>query len=630
MPGSVSAVLTLAFFLDTVPFLGTQMQLARLLPSDKNYAKQRLMTAFKAKDDSVRQVKEAADIVEIIGEHVNLKKAGANYKGRCPFHSEKTPSFTVNRARGSFHCFGCNEGGDVFSFYMKYHNATFPEALKSLAGRYDVALPEKPLSHADQARAKRRSGLYEVLEKGAALFHEILLNDPRGAKAREYLANRKIPDEVIRKFRLGYAPDSWNYLTDKIADAEQRDLAAEAGLIVRKDRGGFYDRFRDRLLCPITDMTGQVAGFSGRILGEGQPKYMNSPENLVFDKGRLLFGLYQNRESIRKHSLCLLVEGNFDLLALVASGLDYGAAPLGTALTKSQVRALKGYAGEVIILFDGDAAGLKAAMRSVPIFLTEQVDARICTLPKDHDPDTFLQEYGREALEAKLQEAASLPEFVFSQLAEKYGLGLEGKAKIAQELHGLANELGENPLQKDVFIAHFSQKLGMPINQLNAPQKQIPAQEREKTVVSKAPNNPEKLPLKQKQLLEFLIIFPEYLQKFLEAGIEDVVVNEAGQNILRHLQQFTKEGTGSLDQLLDLAEGPEKSFISRLLINSPSFSDEDREHIAAEQTAWLEKNRQRYLKERLTKQIAAAQQAGNVELCMELIAKKNESDKPTD
>ncbi|MDF1577998.1 MAG: DNA primase [Desulfobulbales bacterium] len=588
------------------------------------------MIPFKDKDDSVRLVKEAADIVEIIGEHVNLKKAGANYKGRCPFHSEKTPSFTVNRARGSFHCFGCNEGGDIFSFYMKYHNATFPEALKGLAKRYGVALPEKPLSHADQARAQLRSGLYEVLERSGVVFHEILLGDPCGAPAREYLASRNIPDGIIRKFRLGYAPDSWNFLTDKITDPKQRELAAEAGLIVKKERGGFYDRFRDRLLCPITDMTGQIAGFSGRILGDGQPKYMNSPENPVFDKGRLLFGLFQNRESIRKRGLCLLVEGNFDLLALVAGGLDYAAAPLGTALTRAQVRSLKGYANEVIILFDGDEAGLKAAMRGVPLFLSEQVAARVCTLPKGHDPDTFLGEYGRASLEIKLQEATSLPEFVFAQLTEKYGLGLEGKTKIAAELHGIARELGDNQLQKDIFIAHFSRKLGISLDQLKTLPPRVLSPARPEPSRAGEPTDPENLPFKQKQLLEFLIIFPEYLQKFLEAGIEQVVVNEVGQNILRHLKEFTEEGNGGLDRLLDLAEGPEKSFISRLLISSPSFSDEDREQTAAEQTAWLEKTRRKGLEERLTSRIKAAQQAGNIELCLELIARKNELDRITD
>jgi DNA primase len=585
------------------------------------------MSSFTSRDDSVQLVKEAADIVEVIGELVNLKKAGANYKGRCPFHNEKTPSFTVSPTRRSFHCFGCNEGGDIFSFYMKYHNATFPEALKDLAKRYGVTLQEKPLSHADQAKAKQRTGLYNVLERGATVFHELLLTDPRGEVARKYLKERDISDEVIRRFRLGYAPDSWDYLTTKITISKDQELALEAGLIVKKDRGGFYDRFRDRLLCPIMDMTGQVAGFSGRILGEGQPKYMNSPENPVYDKGRLLFGLFQNRKSIRKNGRCLLVEGNFDLLALTSHGLDYCAAPLGTALTMPQVRALKGYAKEVIILFDGDAAGLKAAMRAIPIFLTEQVEAKVCILPEGHDPDTFIREFGTEVLELELQNATTLPEFFFERLSAEHGTGLEGKARIASELKTLARELDDNQFQKTVFISHFSQKLGIPIDQMDkavATAKKQPYRQ-EKSAEGK----PVELPLKQKQLLEFLIIFPEYLQKFLEAGIEEVVESSVGKNILHHLKEFTREGAGSLEQLLDLADGPERSFISRLLITSPSYSDEDRDEAAAEKLAWLHNNRLRETREDLTEQINAAQREGNIELCMELIVRKNRQNKET-
>jgi DNA primase len=584
------------------------------------------MSSFQSRDDSVQLVKDAADIVEVIGEHVSLKKAGANYKGRCPFHNEKTPSFTVSPSRNSFHCFGCNEGGDVFSFYMKYHNATFPEALKDLARRFGVTLPEKPLSHADQARAKHRTGLYSVLERGAAVFHELLLNDPKGEVARKYLRERDISDNIIRRFRLGYAPDSWDYLTAKISNPKDQELAREAGLIVKKERGGFYDRFRDRLLCPIMDMTGQVAGFSGRILGDGQPKYMNSPENMVFDKGRLLFGLYQNRDSVRKKGVCLLVEGNFDLLALVSHGLDYGAAPLGTALTRFQVRALKGYAKEVIILFDGDAAGLKAAMRAVPIFLAEQVEARVCMLPEGHDPDTFIGEHGAEVLELELKNATTLPEFVFDHLSAEHGMGLEGKAKIAAELNSLAKELDDNQYQKTIFTSHFSQKLGIPLDQMDkgvsSAAKKLPG--KTEKVEKDAPID---LPLKQKQLLEFLIIFPEYLQKFLEAGIEEVVDSSVGQNILQHLKEFTRGEGGSLEQLLDLADGPERAFISRLLISSPSYSDEDRDETAMEKLNWLQKNRLKDARESLTEQINVAQREGNIELCMELIARKNSLDK---
>lgn len=573
-----------------------------------------------ANNDAVQRVKDAADILEIIGEVVSLKKAGVNYKGCCPFHSEKTPSFTVNPQRGSFHCFGCSEGGDVFSFYMKYHNTTFPEALQNLARRYNVLLPEKPLSHQDQARARQKSGLHGVLEKSAALYHELLLHSPEAAGARRYLAERGIPPETSETFKLGYAPEGWDFLARQLTGPAEVELAVEAGLLVKKERGGHYDRFRDRLLCPIFNLAGQVAGFSGRILGDGQPKYMNSPESPVYDKSRLLFGLYQNREAIRRQHRCLLVEGNFDLLALAARGLNYAAAPLGTALTVQQVRALKGYAEEVVILFDGDTAGVKAAVRAVPIFLAEELPARVVVLPVGHDPDTFIREFGRERLEEQVALAMPLADFVFTRLVERYGAGLEGKARIGAELRNMLAGLAGHQLQHSLFVAHFSQKLGISPEQLvsgkEAKAPTAPA------LPSPARHSERSLPQKQKQLLEFLIIFPEYLQKFLEAGIEIMITSSFGRIILEHLREAVRLESGRHDRLLDLAAGPEKAFISRLLITAPSYTAEAREEAAAEKLAWLRQSHIKLRQEELTKQINAAQKAGDFERCMELIEQK--------
>jgi DNA primase len=579
-------------------------------------------TSYQAKDDAVQRVKDAADIVELIGEHVGLKKAGTNYKGLCPFHAEKTPSFTVNPQRGSYHCFGCSEGGDVFSFYMKYHNATFPEALQNLARRYNIALPEKPLSHQDQARARKKAGILELLERAASLFHNQLLSGDEGNAARKYLTQREIPSEICRTFRLGYAPESWDFLTRQLSGPEELELAVEAGLIVKKERGGYYDRFRNRLLCPIFNLAGQVAGFSGRILGEGQPKYMNSPESPAFDKSRLLFGLYQNREAIRRQGRCLLVEGNFDLLALNARGIDYAAAPLGTALTSQQVRALKGYAEEVIILFDGDNAGLKAAMRAVPIFLSEEVLARVVLLPAGHDPDTYVRQLGREKMEEQLHTAVPLTDFVFATLTERYGSGLEGKARIGAELRTMLSGLTGHQLQQSVFVAHFSKKLGISPEQLLSG----------KTAISSPPpkhphcRQDQELPLKQKQLLEFLIIFPEYLQKFLEAGIEVMITSTFGRNILQHLREVNCLESGQHERLLDLAVGPEKIFISRLLTSSPAYSAEKRLQTAGEQLDWLRKSHIKIVHGQLTKQINDAQKSGDVGRCMQLIEEKKALD----
>lgn len=571
-------------------------------------------------NDAVQRVKDAADILEIIGEVVSLKKAGVNYKGCCPFHSEKTPSFTVNPQRGSFHCFGCSEGGDVFSFYMKYHNTTFPEALQNLARRYNVLLPERSLSHQDQARAKQKSGLYEVLAKSADLYHQLLEHGQEAAGARRYLEERGIPPEITKTFKLGYAPAGWDFLARKLTGAAELELAMEAGLVVKKERGGHYDRFRDRLLCPIFNLAGQVAGFSGRILGDGQPKYMNSPESPVYDKSRLLFGLYQNREAIRRQRRCLLVEGNFDLLALVAHGLDYAAAPLGTALTIQQVRALKGYAEEAVILFDGDAAGVKAAVRAVPIFLAEELPARVVVLPTGQDPDTFIREFGREKLEDLVAQGMPLADFVFASLTKKYGAGLEGKAKIGAELRDMLGGLAGHQLQHSLFVAHFSQKLGISQEQLVSGKE--PKQPAAPAPPSLARHTEKSLPQKQKQLLEFLIIFPEYLQKFLEAGIEVMITSPFGCTILQHLREAVRFESGRHDRLLDLAAGPEKAFISKLLITAPSFTEELRELTANEKLTWLRQCRIKARLEELTKQINEAQKVGDFEHLMRLIEQK--------
>lgn len=577
------------------------------------------------RDDPVQLIKEVADIVEIIGEHVNLKKSGVNLKGQCPFHSEKTPSFMVNPERKSFHCFGCGEGGDVFTFMMNFHRLTFPEALKVLAQRYQITLPQENLSPADQAKAQKRQLLYEINEQAAIAFHDRLLHSPDAAGARQYLQKRKINPEVIKSFRLGYGPDRWDFIIKKLSSSYALEDIKDAGLIVAKDRGGFYDRFRSRIVFPIFGLTGKILGFGGRILGDGQPKYLNTPETLIFDKSRTLFGIYQNKESVRKEQKCIIVEGNFDLLSLVVHKINNVVAPLGTALTPSHVRALKGYAEEALLFFDGDTAGLKAAMRAVPIFLTEQLPAKIAVLPESHDPDTFVNEFGKEGLLELLNNAMSLPEFVFSRLVDQYGLTLEGKGKIVAELQPIINAVGDQQLQRTLFVSHFSKKLDVTPEQLLS------------GVRSKTPSfsnaNKEKttktlhLPRKQMQLLEFLIIYPEYLHDFIEAGIENVVLDEHGRNILAHLKIFIQQNSGSGPEgLLDMADGPEKSFISKQLVSIPAYPDEIKEATVKEWTAWLKKHSLKTEKERLINQINEAHKSQNETLYMELMAQKKRMD----
>ena len=578
-------------------------------------------------EDTVQLIKDAADIAEIIGEHVSLKRAGTNLKGLCPFHSEKTPSFTVNPDRKTYHCFGCGEGGDAISFMMNFHRLSFAEALKELARKYQIALPEKPLNPQELEKAQKREALHVANEKAAELFHQLLLSDPAAQKAREYLGKRGIPEEITKEFRLGFAPDSWNFLVNALPKQKiTTEAAKEAGLIVPRDNSGFYDRFRNRVMFPIVGLTGRVVAFGGRILDDGQPKYMNSPESPVFDKSRTLFGLYQNREHIRQAKNCLVVEGNFDLLSLVVHGVRNVVAPLGTALTQAHIRSLRGYTDEVILLFDGDQAGLKAAMRSVPLFLSEQVTARIAVLPDAHDPDTFVREFGREGLSKHLEAAMPLPEFVFDKLVAQYGSSVAGKTKIVAELQELIKAIGDQHLQRTLFVSHFAKKLGLTPQQLLegviTPQ---PANSQAAKPTASPGKDEAALPMKQRQLLEFLLAYPEYLPAFLDADLEEIIMNQFGLAIL-HLLKRQPDLSGGPEQLLEFATGQERSFISRMLISTPSHSEEMREQMAQEMLGWLTTTSLRAKKERLMRQISEAQQTQNEQLLRELMTQKIQMD----
>ena len=580
------------------------------------------MTALQTQDNTVQLVKEAADIVAIVGECVTLQRSGTNFKGCCPFHSEKTPSFMVNPDRRTFHCFGCGEGGDVLTFMMKYHRLTFPEALQDLAKRYQIALPEKTMSPEEQAQLKQRDALYHVSEQAAELYHALLLNSPEAEPARQYLRERGIPAEVISSFKLGFAPDRWDYLVKELGEPANLAAAEKTGLLVKKESGGYYDRFRNRVLFPIFSQTGKVIAFGGRILGDGQPKYLNSPETPLFDKSRILFGLYQNRQEIRSKRQCLVVEGNFDLIALVTHGIGNVAAPLGTALTLGHIRNLKGYADEAVLLFDGDNAGLKAAMRSVPLFLSEQLPARIVTLPENHDPDTFVREFGASGLTKLVDQAASLAEFVFQQLVKQHGLTVEGKGVIVQELKPIIAAITD-PLQRKIFVAHFSEQLGITTDEmLTSYQPPGEAAPRKKPAAPTA--KIDQLPIIQRQLIEFLILYPEYLHQFTDAGIDEFVTHPSARTILEalHAQDHKGGHPPPPEQILQTLKDAERSFVSKLLISAPSYSEENKAQQAEEKLAWLRETNLKNQRKKLTSLINEAQQSQNISLCMELIAKK--------
>ena len=586
------------------------------------------MSSAPIGDEAKNRVREAADIVQVIGEFVELKKAGTRYTGLCPFHAEKTPSFSVNPQGQFFHCFGCGESGDVFSFVMKYNRLSFPEALKELARRYHIDLPEPSLTGAEKRRVRLREKLYLVNEQAAKIYQQYLAEAPAADMARRYLSERGVPPEAVRSFRLGYAPGpgegGWNFILSRLqglnidpADVEQ------AGLAVKKERGGYYDRFRDRILFPITDMSGRVVAFGGRILGGGQPKYMNSPESLIFDKSRLLFGLHQHRQGIREHRRALMVEGNFDLLLLAANGFDNVVAPLGTSLTPQHIRSLRGYCDEVVLLFDGDSAGLKAAMRSVPHFLAEQVDARIAVLPEGHDPDTLVRQQGTGGIDNLVAGARPLDEFVYDHLVRQHGTTLEGKNRIAGELRRIAATAADS-VQHSLMVSHFSEKLGISPSQFES------GFGRKNTGPRPTATGGAAIPRRHRQLIDFVIYYPEFIGELLAAGMEEVVTDGMGRNIIAAIRDLAEDGTPTPEGLLpSLPEGsPERRYAAQLLVaGNAAFNGEDTQEPGAmcnELLSWLQYEVNRRKSRDLRQQIAEAQRNGDHTTLMSLLRQMQE------
>jgi len=587
------------------------------------------------RENITSKIKEQADIVQIIGECVELKQSGVRYLGLCPFHGEKTPSFSVHGGQQFYHCFGCGESGDVFSFMMKYYNLDFPGALKELAARYQIELPERRHSKEEKALTRKRELLFNVNKKCAEIYSHYL-QTAKGAEAgRDYLRKRGVTSEIEKRFVLGYAPavelEGWNYLSGKF-NREETVAAVEAGLLVQKKNGRTYDRFRDRIVFPLFDISGRVCGFGGRILGEGQPKYLNSPESIVFNKGKFLFGLYQQKESIRKEKRAILVEGNFDLISLVAHGCENVAAPLGTALTREQLRLLKRFTADVILLFDGDQAGEKAAARGVPFFLAEQLAGHVALLPSGHDPDTYVREFGLEQLRELLGQAESLPEFVLGSLIRKHGLTLDGKSKIAEALIPLV-EAAVSPLQRSLFISHFAEQLGLPVDHfksLSGQSSHIPQSELSvpKKIKREEKNRP--LSIAQKQLVEFMILHPGHLGCLEQNGIRDCLAGGIGEVLFLQLRVMVEKNRDLEPEeiLTTLPEGAERKLVTNLLLQAsqrvPGKEEDKKEDEVEEMIAYLRKFRLQKDSEELMERIKVEESNGNLVQLQKLMTEQVE------
>lgn len=405
--------------------------------------------------DKIDELLAHASISQVVGEYVPLKKKGANYVGLCPFHSEKTGSFTVNDDKAMYYCFGCHRGGNVIGFLMEKDGSTFVDAVMGLAERFGVRIEQEK-----GEKSEARDALYHANQVACDFFFATLRGET-GKEAREYLKSRGVDKEMAGAFKIGLAPKGWNGLVDRLKKEKvSLDAATRGGVIGKKD-DRFFDRFRDRLIFPILDMRGRPVAFGGRELGDGEPKYLNSSESPIFDKSSTLFALFKARGEIRDKGFSLVAEGYFDVVALHKHGFTNSVATMGTALTENHIRTLKGSAGSIYTIFDADEAGKKAAIRGLEKFLAQDIPARVVELPQGMDPDDFLEKEGKAKMQARIDNAVPLMEFFFNDLRNTCDLGeVEGKRAFLDSVLPYL-KLVKNPAEQAHYVEKASELLQM-------------------------------------------------------------------------------------------------------------------------------------------------------------------------
>lgn len=407
------------------------------------------------------------DIVEVIDGRVPLRRAGKDFQACCPFHEERTPSFTVSPSKQFYHCFGCGAHGSAIGFLMRHERLSFPEAVAELAGRAGLPVPQEV--EGIQRRAAEHAGLHEALAL-AQRYYESQLRAPAGRVAVEYLKNRGVSGTIAAAFGLGYAPETWDQMQRLGGGAATRDALHEAGMLIRKD-GREYDRFRGRLMFPIEDYRGRLIGFGGRVIGAGEPKYLNCPETPLFHKGRELYGLFRARDAVRRAAQVLVVEGYMDVIALAQFGIEHAVATLGTAMSVEQFERLFRFAPEIVLCFDGDRAGQAAAWRAVetvmPV-LREGRQVSFLFLPERDDPDSFVRREGAEVMRTRLKHTDPLPEFFIRTLAAKTDLSrMDGRAKLLELARPLVSKMCQGVL-RSMMLQQLADQAGISLAGLTA------------------------------------------------------------------------------------------------------------------------------------------------------------------
>lgn len=509
-----------------------------------------MTTDLDITDQVLAELRSASDIVEVIGEHTRLKKAGRSWKGLCPFHNERTPSFTVDRDKGLYHCFGCGAGGDVIHFVRQMDRLEFPEAVEALASRFGVTIPRRARGPRDDRR--------ERLLEAAAAAHRFYVGElarPEN-KSAAYLSERGVTPELVSRLSLGHAPDSWDALSRALTPVYPEALLVEAGLLQPgQDGKRAYDRFRDRLLFVLRDDRGRPVGFGGRVLSpEGEPKYLNSPESPIFQKKRTLYGLSDARDAIRRRERVVLVEGYFDHLALVAAGIDETVASMGTALTPEQAEKLHRLAPRVVVCYDGDAAGRSATRGALTLLLGQGFSARVVRLPGGTDPHDVLRSEGPESLAARVEDAPDALTWLLEGAdADPAAPGLSSEEK-SERIARILEVLGAIP---DTILRHeecrrLARHVAVPLELLWERIRPRTAGTKPALAPLPRPGTPGnalvlstgEMPASERRLLQMLMGEPEHKSLILSTLKDEILTHPTAVRIVAALRRGTENGEG--------------------------------------------------------------------------------------
>jgi len=526
---------------------------------------------------TIEQIAAANDIVEVIGSYFPLKRAGTNFKALCPFHQEKTPSFIVSPSRQAFHCFGCGVGGGVFRFVMDYEHVDFPSAVRKLGARVGITVIEEHRTDEDRQHETRRL-LLRLHAEAAEWFHENLTKRQVGEPARRYLKGRGISAEIAKRWQLGYAPDEWDAFGSwaRGRGYDARDLIA-SGLVKNKDERGphqhqtSYDRFRGRIMFPICNDVGEVIAFSGRLLQdeEGAAKYLNSPETPLFRKGSVLFGLDKSKRALIEANCAVVCEGQLDLISLFEAGITNVVAPQGTAFTEKQAHVLKRFVSEVVLCFDADTAGQKAAERSLDALLQNDMIVRVAEMPAGEDPDSLVRREGKGTFEKRIAGARDFFDcWIDREIAETESQSLGAKRDLARKIVGLIGRMPD-ALTRGQAAERLAVRLGLPISDVT---NLLPGYSARAVDIAGTPSSWRSLPQAIEQLCRLALRDPEFLEFLRLRDWRDVIFQTEGAELLgRVLENFEHQ---SIDAFLESLTQDERVFVADCLVRKRVPSNE--------------------------------------------------------